>query len=157
MATIERGVEVHVPVSVAYDQWTQFEQFPRFMEDVEEVRQVDETHLHWRAKLVGKIEEWDAEITEQIPDKRIAWRSTDGATNAGVVTFHRIDDNTSRVMLQLEYVPSGIVENVGSLFGMFGRRLERDLQQFRKFIEHRGSPTGTWRGEIASKDDEPRH
>ncbi len=153
MPTIERAVEVSVPASVAYNQWTQFEQFPRFMEDVEEVKQIDDRRLHWRAKLAGKIEEWDAEITEQIPDKRIAWRATDGAPNAGVVTFHRIDDDHSRVMVQMDYEPHGIVENAGSLLGIFGKRVERDLQQFREFIERRGAATGAWRGEVTAKDD----
>src|SRR3981081_141892 len=105
MATVEKSIEVNVPVRRAYDQWTQFESFPQFMEGIKEVRQVDDTHLHWTAKIGGKEVEWDAEITEQIPDERIAWRSTGGRKHAGVVTFHRIDDSTTRVMLQLEAEP----------------------------------------------------
>jgi uncharacterized membrane protein len=148
MAKIEKSIDVHVPVRTAYDQWTQFEEFPRFMEGVEEVRQLDDKRLHWRAKIGGKEEEWDAEITEQLPDERVAWRSTSGAENAGVVTFHHIDANTTRVMLQLEYDPEGVVENVGDALGVVSRRVEGDLKRFKEFIEGRGTETGAWRGEI---------
>ena len=148
MAKIEKSIDVHVPVRTAYDQWTQFEEFPRFMEGVEEVRQLDDRRLHWRAKVGGKEEEWDAEITEQLPDERVAWRSTSGAENAGVVTFHHIDANTTRVMLQLEYDPEGVVENVGDALGVVSRRVEGDLKRFKEFIEGRGAETGAWRGEI---------
>src|SRR5581483_10233082 len=103
MALIEKHIDVDVPVRTAYNQWTQFESFPRFMEGVEAVRQLDDAHLHWRASIAGKMEEWDAVITEQTPDERIAWHSTSGATNAGVVTFHRLGEGETRVMLQLEY------------------------------------------------------
>ena len=148
MAKIEKSIDVKVPVRTAYDQWTQFEEFPRFMEGVEEVRQLDDKRLHWRAKIGGKEEEWDAEITEQLPDERVAWRSTSGAENAGVVTFHHIDANTTRVMLQLEYDPEGVVENVGNALGVVSRRVEGDLKRFKEFIEGRGTETGAWRGEI---------
>jgi uncharacterized membrane protein len=148
MAKIEKSIDVHVPVRTAYDQWTQFEEFPRFMEGVEEVRQLDDKRLHWRAKVAGREEEWDAEITEQLPDERVAWRSTSGAENAGVVTFHHIDANTTRVMLQLEYDPEGVVENVGDALGVVSRRVEGDLKRFKEFIEGRGTETGAWRGEI---------
>jgi uncharacterized membrane protein len=148
MAKIEKSIDVKVPVRTAYDQWTQFEEFPRFMEGVEEVRQLDDKRLHWRAKVGGKEEEWDAEITEQLPDERVAWRSTSGAENAGVVTFHHIDANTTRVMLQLEYDPEGVVENVGDALGVVSRRVEGDLKRFKEFIEGRGTETGAWRGEI---------
>jgi uncharacterized membrane protein len=148
MAKIEKSIDVHVPVRTAYDQWTQFEEFPRFMEGVEEVRQLDDKRLHWRAKVAGREEEWDAEITEQLPDERVAWRSTSGAENAGVVTFHHIDANTTRVMLQLEYDPQGVVENVGDALGVVSRRVAGDLKRFKEFIEGRGTETGAWRGEI---------
>jgi uncharacterized membrane protein len=148
MATIEKSIDVNVPVRVAYNQWTQFEEFPRFMEGVEEVRQLDDKRLHWKATVGGKTKEWDAEITEQRPDERIAWRSRGGANNAGVVTFHRLSDGTTRVMLQLEYDPEGVIENVGDAIGIVSARVKGDLERFKEFIEARGSETGAWRGEI---------
>lgn len=153
MSLIEKSIEVEVPASRAYNQWTQFEEFPRFMEGVEEVQQLDDRHLHWKASVGGKEEEWDAEITEQLPDKRISWRNTSGSRNAGVVTFHRLSDTTSRVMLQLEYEPEGFIEKAGDLVGVMSARVEGDLRRFKDFIEERGSETGAWRGEIKSKDD----
>jgi uncharacterized membrane protein len=148
MATIEKSIDVNVPVRVAYNQWTQFEEFPRFMEGVREVRQLDARRLHWVASIGGKEEEWDAEITEQTPDQRIAWHSTSGARNAGVVTFHYLDENKTRVMLQLEYEPEGVVENAGKLLGLISHRVEGDLERFKQFIEERGRETGAWRGEV---------
>lgn len=148
MSTIEKSIDVHVPVRTAYNQWTQFESFPQFMEGVHEVKQLDDKRLHWKAEIAGKDEEWDAEITEQEPDMRVAWKSVTGANNAGVVTFHRLDANTTRVMLQLDYDPEGVVENVGDALGFVSRRVEGDLKRFKKFIESRGSATGAWRGEI---------
>jgi uncharacterized membrane protein len=148
MAGIEKSIDVDVSVRSAYNQWTQFEEFPRFMEGVKEVRQLDDTHLHWRAVIGGKEEEWDAVITEQAPDMRIAWRNTTGAENAGVVTFHRLGDNHTRVMLQLEYDPEGFVENAGDALGFVSRRVEGDLQRFKEFIESHGQATGAWRGEV---------
>jgi uncharacterized membrane protein len=152
MSTIEQSIEVDVPAQTAYNQWTQFEEFPQFMEGVEEVRQVDDTHLHWRAELWGKVKEWDAEITEQHPDERVAWRATEGAQNAGVVTFHRLDDDKSRVMLQLDVEPEGPAESVGDALGVVKRRVKGDLERFKEFIEGRGRETGGWRGEV---DGEP--
>ncbi|HEX3177417.1 MAG TPA: SRPBCC family protein [Methylomirabilota bacterium] len=148
MATIEQSIDVDVPVRTAYNQWTQFEEFPRFMEGVEQVRQLDDKRLHWRAKVAGKVKEWDAEITEQTPDQRIAWTSRSGAWNAGVVTFHKLDDNRTRVMLQIDYDPQGVVENVGDAVGFVGMRVKGDLQRFKDFVESRGRETGAWRGEI---------
>src|SRR4051812_23255494 len=118
MSIAEKSIEVNVPASTAYNQWTQFEDFPRFMEGITEVRQLDDTHLHWCADVGGKRKEWDAEITEQIPDKRIAWRSVSGAPNGGVVTFHRISDDVTRIMVQMEYAPEGVTENVGNAIGV---------------------------------------
>jgi uncharacterized membrane protein len=148
MAKIEKSIDVNVPVSTAYNQWTQFESFPQFMEGVLEVRQLDDRRLHWRAKVGGQEREWDAVITEQIPDERIAWTSVDGAKNAGVVTFHRLDDNTTRVMLQLETEPEGLVESTGDLLGATSRRVEKDLERFKEFVEARGVETGAWRGTV---------
>jgi uncharacterized membrane protein len=148
MATIEQPIDVNVPVRTAYNQWTQFEEFPRFMEGVKEVRQLDDKRLRWRAEIGGKDKEWDAEITEQVPDERVAWTSRSGPWNAGVVTFHRLDDNRTRVMLQLAYDPEGVVEHVGDALGIVSARVKGDLQRFKEFIESRGAETGAWRGEI---------
>jgi len=148
MSNIEQSIDVNVPVHSAYNQWTQFEEFPRFMEGVEEIRQLDDKRLHWRANVGGKEKEWDALITEQIPDQRIAWKNTTGAKNAGVVTFHHISDKTTRVMLQLEYDPEGIIENVGDAIGVVSSRVRRDLERFKEYIEQRGSETGAWRGKV---------
>jgi uncharacterized membrane protein len=148
MATIEQSIDVSVPVRTVYNQWTQFEEFPRFMEGVREVRQLDDKRLHWKAEIAGKEKEWDAEITEQIPDERIAWRSRGGAFNAGVVTFHRLGDSRTRVMLQLEYEPEGVTETVADALGVVKSRVKGDLERFQQFIESRGHETGAWRGEI---------
>jgi uncharacterized membrane protein len=148
MSNIEQSIDVNVPVRIAYNQWTQFEEFPRFMEGVEEIRQLDDKRLHWRANVGGKEKKWDAVITEQIPDQRIAWKNTTGAKNAGVVTFHHISDKTTRVMLQLEYDPEGIIENVGDTIGVVSSRVKGDLERFKEYIEQRGSETGAWRGKI---------
>ena len=148
MATIEKSVEVEVPISAAYNQWTQFEQFPRFMDGVDEVRQLDDRHLHWRASLGGTTHEWDAEITEQSPEERVAWRNVDGKDNAGVVTFHKLSDDRTRVMLQLDWAPEGIKEKLGDALGAPDRRVQADLERFKAFIESNGSETGAWRGEV---------
>jgi uncharacterized membrane protein len=148
MSTIEQSVEVDVPVRTAYNQWTQFEDFPQFMDGVQEVRQIDDAHLHWKAKILGAEREWDAEITEQTPDQRIAWRATSGAQNDGVVTFHRIADGTTKVMLQLEFDPEGFVESAGDALGIVRARTKGDLERFKGFIESRGAESGAWRGEI---------
>ena len=148
MATIERSVDIAVPVRTAYDQWTQFEEFPRFMEGVERVTQVDDTHLHWITQIAGRRKEWDARITEQIPDERIAWTSEAGAGNAGVVTFHRLDEAHTRVMLQIDYDPEGVVETTGDALGLVSRRVHGDLHRFKDFIESRGAASGAWRGSV---------
>ena len=148
MASIEESIEVNVPVRVAYNQWTQFEEFPRFMEGVKEVRQLDDKRLHWKAEIAGKVKEWDAEITEQRPDERIAWKSTSGTPNAGVVTFQRMPDETTKVMVQIDYEPQGIVENVGDALGVVKNRTKGDLERFKEYIESRGTETGAYRGEV---------
>lgn len=148
MSVIEKSIEINVPVNMAYNQWTQFEEFPRFMEGVKQVKQLDDTHLHWKAEIGGKEKEWDAEITEQIPDERIAWRSRNGAKNAGVVTFHRLSDATSKIMLQMEYDPEGLVEHAGDAAGVMSQRVLGDLERFKRYIESRGHETGAWRGTI---------
>lgn len=148
MPSIEKSVEVDVPVSTAYNQWTQFEEFPSFMNGVEAVKQLDETHLHWVASIGGHREEWDAEITEQIPDERVAWKSTSGKGNAGVVTFHKLDDNRTKVMLQLDWESEGMVEALGAMLGRDDRAVKGDLERFKELIEKQGSESGAWRGEV---------
>lgn len=148
MSIIEKSIEVNVPARTAYNQWTQFEEFPRFMDGVLEVRQLDEKRTHWRTNVGGIEKDFDAEITEQIPDKRIAWRSRSGASNAGVVTFHSLNDQNTRIMLQMEYEPEGIVEQAGDLLGVASRRVDGDLKRFKEFIESKGSETGAWRGKV---------
>jgi uncharacterized membrane protein len=148
MSIIEKAIEVEVPVRTAYNQWTQFEAFPTFMEGVTEVRQLDDRHLLWHAKVGGKEKEWQATIAEQIPDERVAWTSTEGAWNGGVVTFHRLGQGRTRVMLQMEYDPEGFTENVGDKLGFVSRRVQGDLERFKQMIESRGMETGGWRGEI---------
>ena len=150
---IEQSIDVDVPVRTAYNQWTQFEEFPRFMDGVREVHQIDDRHLDFRADVGGKEMAWQAEISEQIPDARIAWHSTTGPRNAGVVTFHRLSDDKSRVMLQMEYEPEGIVENVGDFIGVMSSRVSGDLERFKEFIEDRGRETGAWRGDVRPPHD----
>ena len=154
MARVEKSIDVNVPVRTAYDQWTQFEEFPRFMDAVESVKQLDDTHLRWVAKVAGRRKEWVAEITEQTPDERVAWTSTSGARNAGVVTFHHIDSGKTGVMLQLEAEPEGVVEAAGSALGVLDREVEGDLERFKEFIESRRHETGAWRGEVHRDDVE---
>lgn len=148
MSTIEQSIDVDVPVRTAYNQWTQFEEFPQFMEGVEDVRQLDDTTLHWRTKVAGREKQFDAKVTEQIPDERVAWTSTDGPDHAGVVTFHRLDDDHTRVMLQMEVEPEGAVETVGDALGVLKRRVKGDLERFKELIESRGHASGAWRGEV---------
>ena len=146
---VTKTVLVNVPVSRAYNQWTQFEEFPSFMEGVEEVTQEDEKHLHWVAEIAGVRREWEADITEQHPDERIAWTSTTGMKNAGVVTFHRIEEDRTRVMLQLDIEPDDVVEKVGDALGFVRRRATGDLKRFKEMIESRGTASGEWRGDVA--------
>jgi uncharacterized membrane protein len=148
MSEIIETIDVDVPVRTAYNQWTQFESFPEFMEGVKSVRQLDDTTVHWVADIAGQTKEWDAKITEQTPDQRIAWTAVDGAHNAGVVTFHRLDEGQTRVTLQLDVDPEGPVENIGDALGLVRGRVKGDLERFEKFIESRGTETGAWRGTV---------
>jgi uncharacterized membrane protein len=150
MATVTKSIDVKIPLQTAYNQWTQFEDFPQFMEGVKSVKQLDDTHLQWVAQIAGVEKEWDAEITEQHPDERVAWKSISGPQHAGVVTFHRLDDDTTRVTLQMDVDPEGAIENIGVAIGALDRRVEGDLDRFKQFVESRGGETGAWRGEVAS-------
>jgi uncharacterized membrane protein len=149
MASVTQSIDVDVPVSTAYNQWTQFEEFPQFMDGVKQIRQLDDRTLEWTAEIGGQEENWTAEITEQDPDQRIAWHSITGNNNAGVVTFHHIDDNKTRVTLQMEWEPEGVVQKAGAAIGSDDRQIKGDLERFKTFIESRGSETGAWRGEVA--------
>jgi len=144
----QKSIRVDVPVRAAYDQWTQFETFPQFMEGVERVQQLDPAHLHWKAKIGGQAVEWDAEIVEQEPDERISWRSQGGVYNAGTVTFTPDGPGRTLVTLRLDFEPEGVLQKTGDALGFVSRRIEGDLEKFKKFIEERGQPTGSWRGRI---------
>ena len=148
MASLSKSIEVNVPVRTAYNQWTQFESFPHFMEGVKSVQQMDNKRLHWVAEVAGKEKQWDAVITDQTPDQKIAWKSTSGAQNDGIVTFQPLGADKTRVNLQLDYDPEGVIEETGNKLGFVSRRIEGDLERFKKFIESRGQETGAWRGTI---------
>ena len=146
MSRIIETIEVDVPVSVAYDQWTQFESFPQFMDGIDRVVQVDDTTLEWTATIAGKVKHWRAEITEQRPDELVAWRSTEGAQNDGQVGFEAAGPDRTRLELQLDVEPEGLVEKAGDALGVVERRVRGDLERFKAFIESRGQATGAWRG-----------
>ena len=148
MSAITQSVDVEVPVTTAYNQWTQFESFPHFMEGVEEVRQLDDTHTHWVTKVGGATREFDATITEQHPDERVAWRSDSGPQHAGVITFHQLTPQQTRVTAQMDIDPEGFAEKVADKFGVIEGRVKADLQRFKHFIEERPAETGAWRGDV---------
>ena len=148
MARVEESIEVNVPLSTAYNQWTQFEEFPKFMEGVESVTQVDDTHLRWVAEIGGKRHEWQAEITEQKPDERVAWRALDGHYNSGIVTFETVNETASRINVVMEHEAEGMLESLGSALGADSRRVKGDLERFKELIESRGVESGAWRGEV---------
>ena len=152
MSSVMESIDVNVPIQTAYNQWTQFEEFPRFMDGVEQIDQISDTLTHWRVKVGGAAREYDAKITEQLPDERIAWSSVDGPKNAGVVTFHRIDGSTTRVTLQLEAEPDGVKENLADKAGLIKHRVKGDLKRFKEFVESLGTATGAWRGEVGRSE-----
>lgn len=153
MSTVTADIDVEVPISVAYNQWTQFESFPQFLGGIDEIVQLDDTHTHWKVSIAGVKREFDAEITEQTPDERVAWRSTDGEDHAGVVTFHRIDADKTRIAVQLDWKPQGVVEKVGALLQIDDIRIGKDLRTFKEKIESNGFETGAWRGKIDRAPD----
>lgn len=148
MSTITESVDVAVPVSTVYNQWTQFESFPAFMDGVQEVRQIDNTHTHWVTKVGGATREFDATITEQHPDERVAWKSDSGPAHAGMVTFYKLDDTHTRVTAQMDIDPEGFAEKVGDKLGVIEGKVKGDMKRFKAFIESRGSETGAWRGDV---------
>jgi uncharacterized membrane protein len=148
LARIEESIVLEVPVTTAYNQWTQFEEFPRFMEGVESVTQIDDTHLRWVAEIGGKRHEWEAEITEQEPDRRVAWRASEGHFTSGTVRFESLGDNQTRINVVMEHETEGLTETLGSALGVDSRRVKGDLERFKELIEGRGTETGAWRGEV---------
>jgi uncharacterized membrane protein len=148
MDSIDQSIDVNVPVRTAYDQWTQFESFPQFMEGVEEVTQVNATRSRWRTEIGGVTREFHAEITEQVPDRLIAWRAVDGPDQGGVVTFAPTDDGGTTITLEIDYEPEGFTEKAGDKLGLVKHRVKGDLKRFKEFMEQRGAETGAWRGEV---------
>ncbi|WP_337062759.1 SRPBCC family protein [Kineococcus sp. G2] len=148
MSSVTESIDVDVPVHTAYNQWTQFESFPQFMSGVEEITQISETRNHWKTKVAGVEREFDTEITEQHPDERVAWKSVDGKDHAGVVTFHRIADDKTKVTVQMDWEAEGLVEKAGAAVGADDRQIKADLKRFKEFIETRGTESGAWRGDV---------
>jgi uncharacterized membrane protein len=148
MAEVRESIEVNVPVSTAYNQWTQFEEFPKFMENVESVTQIDDTHLRWVAEVGGNRDEWEAEITRQDPDQVIAWRTIDGKHNSGEVKFEPIGPDRTRIEVAMTWEPEGLTETLGEKLGADERSVKADLERFNELVERRGAETGAWRGEV---------
>ncbi|MCU1442165.1 MAG: cyclase [Cryobacterium sp.] len=153
MSTVSEDIDVQVPISVAYNQWTQFESFPQFLSGVDEVRQLDDRHLHWKVSIAGVKREFDAEITEQVPDDRIAWNSTGGEDHAGVVTFHRLSADSTRISVRMDWEPQGVVEAIGALLQVDDIQIGKDLRKFKELIESNGFETGAWRGSVDRSPD----
>jgi uncharacterized membrane protein len=147
-SNVTAAVDVDRPIQIVYNQWTQFESFPHFMQGVERIEQLDDTHLHWTIKVGPSRREFDATITEQHPEERVAWKSDTGPRHGGVVTFHKLDDNTTRVTTQMDIDPEGVVENVADKLNILDRRVHEDLNRFKEFIESRPAETGAWRGDV---------
>jgi uncharacterized membrane protein len=152
MHTIEQSIEVDAPAQAVYNQWTQFEEFPRFMEGIEAVRQLDDKRLHFTGNVGGRRHEWEAEIFEQIPEQKIAWRSLAGKRNDGTVFFEKLAENRTRVRAVIAFEPEGVVEKAGDALGIASARVKGDLKRFKEFLENRGHETGAWRGEIHGGD-----
>ncbi|WP_432077026.1 SRPBCC family protein [Streptomyces wuyuanensis] len=148
MSQVEESIEVEVPVRTAYNQWTQFETFPEFMDGVERIDQLSDTLTHWTTSVGGVQRQFDAKITEQIPDERVAWTTVEGERQAGVVTFHRLSGTRTKIMLQMDFDPQGVAETVGDKLGVVRRQVTGDLERFKRFIESRGTETGAWRGDV---------
>ena len=148
MATVKESIEVDVPVSTAYNQWTQFEEFPKFMEGVESVKQIDDAHMRWVAEVGGKRREWTAEIVGQIPDQKIAWRATDGNGPNGIVEFEPLGQDKTLITIDMAYEAEGLTEQLGSAVGVDSRQVKSDLERFKQLIESRGVESGAWRGEV---------
>jgi uncharacterized membrane protein len=150
METVKESIDVDVPVSTAYNQWTQFEEFPKFMEGVESVEQIDDTHLRWVAEVGGERREWQAEIVEQVPDEKIAWRAVDGSGPNGIVTFEPLGENKTLITVEMSYEPEGLKETLGAKIGLENRQVREDLGRFKQLVAALGQETGAWRGEVQS-------
>ena len=151
MTQVIDTIDVNVPVSTAYNQWTQFESFPRFLDHVESVEQTDEPHNRWKVTIGGQEREFNTQITEQHPDERVAWKATDGdIDHAGVVTFHKLSEDESRVTVQIDWEPSGLLENIGAISGVVEHAVKKDLENFKELIESQGHTDGAWRGEVTN-------
>jgi uncharacterized membrane protein len=148
MAEVHESIEVNVPVSTAYNQWTQFEEFPQFMENVESVTQIDDTHLRWVAEIAGKRNEWEAEIVRQEPDRVVAWKSVDGKGTSGEVKFEPLGSDRTKIDVTISWEPEGMLESLGEKVGADTMGVKKDLQNFKELIERRGAETGAWRGEV---------
>jgi uncharacterized membrane protein len=148
METITKSIAVEKPLSMVYNQWTQFEQFPRFMEGIKKVTQMDDQRLHWEAEIGGKTKEWDARIVDQVPDHVIAWESEGGENNSGAVEFSAISPNQTRIDLRITYDPQGFAESAGDALGLVSSKVQGDLERFKEFIEDRNQETGAWRGNV---------
>jgi uncharacterized membrane protein len=148
MSSVTESVDVEAPITQVYNQWTQFETFPEFMSGVESITQLDDRHLHWKIKVAGVEREFDAEVTEQHPEERVAWKSTDGTSHAGVVTFHKLDQNHTKVTVQLNWDPDTLLEKAGAIVNADDMQVSRDLDRFKTFIEQAPSETGAWRGDV---------
>jgi uncharacterized membrane protein len=153
VTTVQQTIDVDVPLRTAYDQWTQFETFPKFMEGVEQVKQLSDRRTHWVTRIGGVTREFDAEIIQQEPDRQIAWQALDGPDQRGVVVFQPIGSDHTRLMLQMDFAPEGLAEQVGDKLGLVERRVRGDLERFKQFIENRGTETGAWRGNIPEDTD----
>ena len=150
METIKESIDVAVPVSTAYNQWTQIEEFPKFMEGVQSVHQTDDTHHRWVAEVGGERREWQAEIVEQVPDQKVAWRATGGNGPNGIVTFEQLGADTTLITAEMSYEPEGFKETLGAKIGLDNRRVREDLERFKQIVEALGQETGAWRGEVHS-------
>jgi uncharacterized membrane protein len=150
METVKESIDVGVPVSTAYNQWTQFEEFPTFMEGVESVGQIDDTHLRWVAEVGGERREWRAEIVEQVPDEKLAWRAVEVNGPNGIVTFEPLGEEKTLITVEMSYEPEGLKESLGAKIGLDNRQVREDLERFKQVVEALGQETGAWRGEVHS-------
>ncbi len=150
METVKESIDVTVPVSTAYNQWTQFEEFPKFMEGVESVTQIDDTHLRWVAEVGGERREWRAEIVEQVPEEKLAWRAIEVNGPNGIVTFEPLGEEKTLITVEMSYEPEGLKETLGAKIGLDSRQVREDLQRFAALVETLGGETGAWRGEVHS-------
>lgn|SRR5664279_3094884 len=153
MGTVTKEIEVDVPISVAYNQWTQFEDFPAFMSGVKSITQLSDRKLHWEVSVGGVDREFEADVVEQHPDERIAWNSTGDKVHAGVVTFHRISENSTKITLQMDWKPEGFVEKAGEILQIDDMQISKDLAKFKRLIESNGFESGNWRGEVPRAED----